>query len=250
MGNQFTKHGKEIVKSEFLRERIYVNNESHVVYKYLPRLEDIIFCMAMAKVKSGYTMNASQANLPREDYEKVSKAFNGILAEFVIHRFLLIVIGIREDHIKRFDLERDRFNYTRDEYDLKIFLNNVWYDIESRSSISYKTNLKEAFEKYHVIGPYFNEAKVSEDYNAIYLRPLYQYKDVRFRNKEELLDLMKDYYKNRVDLYLMTGAFKEDFDKYGYQKDMGQNSTAYTVVNIRDVGGLDRFIRRFNEKFL
>ena len=249
MGNQFTKHGKDIMKNEFLKETIHSNDEIYTVYKYLPRLEDIIFCMKMAKFKSDFTMNASQANEPRKINEKVSKAFNGMLAELAIHRFFIKVLEIPENHIKRFDFERDTFKYTKDEYDLKIFINNTWYDVESRSSISYKTTLKEAFEGFQLIGPYVNEVKVSEDYNAIYLRPLYQYKEVKKRSKEELLNLPIDYYKNKVDLYLITGAFKKDFDKHGYVKDMYQNNTNFNVIDIRALGGLDKFIERFNQEF-
>lgn len=244
--NKFTKTYNEYLHTDFIKEPI--NNGKNFIYRYLVRVDDILLTWKMAHEKAGYTMDASQSGEKRSVNVKVINAFKGMLAELVCHRFLISVVGEEDKNIYRYDIVRNDFSYDSEEYDIKIKNNDEIYNVEIRSSISYKTDIEQAYNQFDIIGSYVNENKRHEDLSDIYIRPFYQYNKVKERSVEERNKIHIDILTGKVSIYIIAGAFKEDFEKKGYTKTMGQNNTNYYALKIKEASDPYQFIERYWKK--
>ena len=125
--------------------------EKRVVVKL--RINGMLLCNAyeLAKIKAKYTNDRSQSGKERPMDIKVMNQLKGILAEIGVQLILEEVLGL--DDVKRWDLERESFEYSTAEYDLKFSIGNKEYFCESRSSTSYKTTLSEFLSTCHLMLP-------------------------------------------------------------------------------------------------
>lgn len=192
-----------------------------------------------ASKKSQYTMGASQSGANRNQSVKYNMQLMGIVAEIACKQYLEKVVKDNElTHlwkvIRYDDVRTDDFKSPENEYDLK--LNQVQESeedlyVESRSSITYDRSFQEGLENYDIIGPYTSIAKVGEEANDIYLRPLYEYVDYKNKDysKENFEKLLKE---GKIILYLVAGCTKEELDEKGIVKSMGQGASKYKVLPI------------------
>lgn len=203
-------------------------------------------CYKIAREKAKYTMDYSQSLEKRTLEEKIIKLFKGILAEASIQLYLVQKCNIPFDKVHRWDLERNSFKYTSDEYDVKIVTEKGDIFIESRSSDSYKTTLNMFVNGYDIIGRYSNQRKTYEKMADLYLRPVYQF--MPCIKEEEREDKLFQTYKmiqaKLLRLYLVSGATKEEmYGKKSYMKSMQQGETSYQCLKIIDAGDMERITK-------
>lgn len=186
--------------------------------------------LKIAQIKSQYTMNANQAEEARTPEQKLLSAFRGILAETAVHILLEKYLNTTKTAIKRFDLERESFEYSSDEYDLQLIYNHHSYEMESRSSENYKQDLAKGLERLDILGTYTNGTKIKEEPAEFYIRPLYQYTNFtgfQERNINKYIHMLR---QEEIILYLTSGTDRETMAKYGRLKPMGQNNTLYRCL--------------------
>jgi hypothetical protein len=201
--------------------------------------EHYTIAVEQATKKSQCTMEASQSGAKRDQVVKYNMQLMGIVAEIACKAYLEKIVKDNKlsdlwKVVRYDDVRTDNFKSPENEYDLK--LNQVQeseegFYVESRSSITYDRSFQEGLENYDIIGPYTSIAKVGEDANDIYLRPLYEY--VNFKNKdytkEHFEALLKD---KKIILYLVAGCTKQELEKMGMVKSMGQGASKYKVLPI------------------
>lgn len=201
--------------------------------------EQYRIAVEQASKKSQHTMGASQSGANRNLIVKYNMQLMGIVAEIACKQYLEKVVNDNQlTHlwkvIRYDDVRTDDFKSPENEYDLK--LNQVQESeedlyVESRSSITYDRSFQEGLENYDIIGPYTSIAKVGEEENDIYLRPLYEYVDYKNKDysKENFEKLLKE---GKIILYLVAGCTKEELDEKGIVKSMGQGASKYKVLPI------------------
>lgn len=244
--NKFTVIYNQLIKNHtnsfFPVDINYGNNR--VFYIKLATAE-LNLNLEMAKEKAQYTMDYSQSGDIRSPEVKINKAFQGILAEYAVHKFINEVLSVPYSNIRRYDIERTDFQYrANEEFDIKIFQNNSWLDCEIRSSISSGYPVYTTFNNMDIIGPYYNAYKRGfEQIADFYIRPFYIMNNKNFNIKSSSLydALLNDEGK----LYILTGATKQDFTKYSYIQSMNQGETEYRAIKIREVGGIEGFYNKF-----
>ena len=220
--------------------------EKRVVVKL--KINGMLLCNAyeLAVIKAKYTNDKSQSGKERPMNIKIMNQLKGILAEIGVHLILEDVLGL--DNVKRWDLERESFDYSTAEYDLKFSIGNKEYFCESRSSTSYKTTLSEFLSRYHVIGPYTSDVKKKEDANDYYFRPVFQYKnllpnDQTFLPYDSIRNTWKDIVNGELSLYFVSGATKSEM--FGKDQEIGSNKqtgTTYRQVRMNKLPGLNPFL--------
>ena len=220
--------------------------EKRVVVKL--RINGMLLCNAyeLAKIKAKYTNDKNQSGKERPMDIKIMNQLKGILAEIGVQLILEEVLGL--DDVKRWDLERESFEYSTAEYDLKFSIGNKEYFCESRSSTSYKTTLSEFLSTCHVIGPYTSEVKKKEEANDYYFRPVFQYKNLYSKEQEYLpydaiRNTFKDIVNGNLSLYFISGATKSDmFGKYQEIGSNKQSGTTYRQIRMNNLPGLNPFL--------
>ena len=207
--------------------KFYLEKEVSVEGKKFTYLEcnidqEILNCaMDLAKEKSIYTMRNNQASQLRTDQTKLIKCAQGILAEMFIHFMLVERYGF---DVYRYDLERSTFIYSTEEYDLKIYVSDEYYEIESRSSNIHHISVERFIKNDVIIGPYGNKIKIEDELADFHFRPIYMPEFTPFGNQFKLI---------------ITGvATKDDFLRYGYTKSLGQRGTTYKVVDAYKIGDI------------
>lgn len=196
-----------------------------------------------SKIKSQFTMDASQAGKYRSPELKYQMQLMGILAEIYAQEYLIEIISDANlsEHwkvIRYDDVRTDGFKSGANEYDIKIQLMNASkeYKVESRSSIARDRSLKNAVEQFDIIGPYSSLTKQGEDFADLFIRPLYEF--IPFASQKYLQDNFEKHLKeNQIILHLVAGCAKKEMIEKGYNKSMKQNGTLYRVVKI--VNGFD-----------
>ena len=216
----------------------------YTVYRFNTNKSIIDNCIELTKKKMNYTMDISQAGIIRSPDIKFSSQFRGILAETATQILFEKVYGF--ENVKRWDLERNSFKYSTNEYDLKIILDSKEILCESRSSLSYKTTLGEFIENYHIIGPYVNSYKKEEKGNHIYIRPLFQYttvdKNAKIITKERQLDVLNDINSKELILYIISGAvYDEMFGIDSEESNNNQGKTKYRMIRVSKAGDMMDF---------
>jgi hypothetical protein len=202
-----------------------------------------------AELKSQFTMAAGQDGKAREGATKFQKQLMGILAEIACQSFLFAILDFNRNlkgkwEVFRYDdVRTDGFKSSKNEYDIrvrKIDNSNEYYEVESRSSITYDRDFKVGLENFDIIGPYSSTAKSGEHANYIYLRPLYRYLDFK-ESPYQPLEFEKLMSNGRIELYLVAGCTSEDMESKGYDKSMQQSGTKYRAVKISDALDIIKF---------
>lgn len=199
--------------------------------------------VSQAKMKSQFTMDASQAGKYRSPELKYQMQLMGILAEIFAHEYLSEIISnadlSRHWKVIRYDdVRTDGFKSPANEYDIIIQSVNApkEYKVESRSSIARDRSLKNAIEQFDIIGPYSSLAKQGEGFADFFIRPLYEF--IPFASEKYLQsDFEKHLKEDEIKLYLVAGCTKKEMIEKGYNKSMKQDGSLYRVVKI--VFGLD-----------
>ena len=203
--------------------------------------------VSQAKMKSQFTMDASQAGKYRSPRLKYQMQLMGILAEIFAQEYLIEMISnanlskhwkvIRYD-----DVRTDGFKSAANEYDIIIQSvdGSKKYKVESRSSIARDRSLKNAVEQFDIIGPYSSLAKQGEGFADFFIRPLYEF--IPFASEKYLQpDFEKHLKENQIILHLVAGCAKKEMIEKGYNKSMKQNGTLYRVVKIAFGFDLEKF---------
>lgn len=261
MGNEFYQGYKEIrerVVREpnrfFEKKNILVNGRSFNVYQFNFDEDIIDHAYEIACKKSNNVMDFDQAGNKRSEDVKFINCFKGILAETGAQLYLEAVLKL--DNVERWDIERGNWNYSPEEYDVRILLENDRYlKCESRSSLSYKTTLSQFCEKCHVIASYTNAYKQTEGKNDLYFRPVYQYKDdiiqSNLKSKKKAADVTRSFVQDiedgNISLYYVSGANQADVDAYKEPSTNNQGNTNYVNVPIIKCGDMDRFEGKVKE---
>lgn len=238
-GDEFYQLYEENKEHEFFVDYVIdLGDERFSVVEFSPVNSILNNCYKIAVEKSKYTMDEGQNLEIRERRKKIINQFKGIMAETAIHIFLNRKCGLPIDTIHRWDLERSSFADTRNEYDIKITQSGEEFFIESRSSSSYKTDLRRFMMYYDIIGKYSNQKKNNERVSDMYVRPVFQYIDCVMTQEEyevAIYDTFSDISNNRLKLYLVaTAGKKEMYGESGYSKNMGQGGTQYQCIKIKD----------------
>lgn len=224
-----------------------INNGSNTIYFIKPTVEELNLNLEMAKEKAQHTMDYSQNGTKRPLNVKINKAFQGMFAEYSVHKFLNQILDVPYSDIKRYDMERSDFQYrSEEEFDIRIYKNNQWLDCEIRSSISGGYQVFTTFNNMDVIGPYFNTHKRNfEQVADFYIRPFYIMDIKNFNtNNNSLYDALLN---DEGKLYILTGATRQDFAQYSYTKSMNQNDTTYKAIKIKEIGGVEGFYSKFKD---
>lgn len=203
---------------------------------------DILKCaVELAKKKSQFTMNQNQANIPRSETVKLKKCAQGILAEMFVHFLLMERYNL---NVLRFDLERDSFEYSTDEYDLKIITSSKEYEVESRSSNIHHYSIWKFVKSDVMIGPYGNASKIMDEYADLHFRPIYLPEFFPFAFEGEKVVYNKKMVDGTIKLVITGVATKKDFAEHGYDSSLGQRGTTYHVVDISKIGDVDEMDKK------
>ncbi len=252
------KYGKEFYKlyqqtdghDYFLHHEIIIGGRRFHVVEFVPVKSILNNCYKIADEKAKYTRDEGQDAKMREPAKKVINQFKGIMAEAAIHIFLNRECGFPLESISRWDLERSDFKSAENEYDIKVNNRGRDFCIESRSSGSYHTSLREFMQRYDIIGKYTNEIKRQEKKSDLYIRPVFQYTNPDMDNgeyKKAVEHTYQDISENSLKLFLTAAAGKEEmYGSKGYYKNMRQGSTQYRCIRIRDAYDMD-FVKTYIE---
>ena len=125
-----------------------IKGKEFLYYQFTPTIEDLALLDFIARKKSDYTMNANQNAEKRSKDEKISKQFEGDLAELTVAKLLINVIGLPHDEVKWWDIERPTFETNNNtEYDVKIQQGDKEIKINVRASFyKERRNIRHAFD--------------------------------------------------------------------------------------------------------
>ena len=206
---------------------------------------DILKCaIEIGKKKSEFTMNQNQASIPRDAVTKLKKCSQGVLAEMFVHFLLMERYGF---DVRRYDLERKTFEYSPEEYDLKIISGNNQYEIESRSSNIHHTSIVKFINNDVIIGPYGNALKVTDELAEFHFRPIYMPDFIPFVEEHGKWFFNKHLIDGTINLVITGVATKEDMQKYGYHTSLGQRGTKYLVVDAKRIGDINTMDLKFKK---
>lgn len=243
----------------------YIDLPDNKKFAYLQvQISESDFAQAIYQsfIKSRYTMNLSQSEEERDDWEKFNKQFEGVISEMACLQLLKRKLKLSGCTISRFDDNRlDEFKFAENEYDLRIDNGHIKYDFEIRASIlyeNYKFGLN-TLKNIDIIGKYVNDSKKSEKINDYYIRPLFELsEDIKIdskENKDEKQQKRKEITNNfiyyvitgKAILYLMCGCTKSDMlSSKSKIKNMGQNNTEYRCIPMIDVLDIFSFLDKLN----
>jgi hypothetical protein len=216
--------------------------------------EIIAKSLYQAALKSEFTNNSSQSNKKRTNNFKFQKQLQGIICEIISTEYLKMIFksDLEDIVVRHDDVRTDGFKSPKNEFDLKLKFDKVEFDIEVRSSISYKNEMKhETLQKFDVIGPYTNQVKKNEAYNDYYIRPILQLKKTG-NYKIEDLDITELLLNDQFDFYITGGCTKDMMINNSHTKSMSQgSSTKYQVIPVLeslDIKNLTKEFRALHQK--
>lgn len=221
--------------------------EERTIVKFMINRSLLNNARELATIKAKYTNDKDQSGKNRPFEIKIANQLKGILAEIGVHLILKEILKLKG--VKRWDLEREDFNYKETEYDLKFMIDNKEYICESRSSSSYKTTLSEFLSTCHVIGPYTSDIKKKEDASHFYFRPVFQYKNLfpksqRFLPYDNIKNTYKDIENGNLELYFISGATRSQM--FGDLHEIGSNNqtgTTYKQVRMNKLPDFNKFLK-------
>lgn len=210
---------------------------------------DFIKAKEQARLKSRFTMAASQNGAYRSEELKYQRQLMGVLAEIGVQSFLtklLIKCKINEiwGIIRYDDVRTDGFKSPLNEYDIKIVKSkdDSFLCVECRSSILHDRNLISGIVTCNIIGPYASVAKSGENYKDFNLLPLFEYLDYN-TNAYSHLNFETLLMNGRIKMHLVGGCSKDDLIKRGYSSSLGQGSTQYQLLQIQNSSDVINFAR-------
>ena len=191
-------------------------------------------CYKIADVKSRKTMDFNQAGKKRILKEKIMKQFRGVLAETIVHLYLYYRCNIDKNNIKRYDIERESFEYSQEEYDVNVILNNnKIITLEIRSSNNPYKNISDYLSNRGIKYVYFNEHKKKEKFRDLAIAVIYDLENhtgqLGDKQIEKFFNNLKD---KKYKIYLITHcATIRHLKKGQYIVDsLKQNNTQYLEV--------------------
>lgn len=196
----------------------------------------------IAKVKSQFTMAQNQANVARDSVTKLKKACQGILAEMFIHFLLVERYGFE---VKRYDLERNTFEYSTKEYDLKICVNSYEYEVESRSSNIHNRTVEDFIMNDVIIGPYYNKAKPMDDFADFHFRPIYIPEFIPFVEENGKYLYNSEMINGTIKLIITGVATKDEMMNDSFCGSLGQRGTTYHLIDAIKVGDIFDMDKKF-----
>lgn len=253
-GVKFYDIYEKITDNLFVIEKIKVNGKDFNVLRFDITPELLENCIEISEEKAHYTMDKDQNGKDRPHNVKVAKQLCGVIAETMTHIFLIEVCGIPIYEIKRWDLERPNFKYSKLEYDVMFSNNGKDTRIEVRNSYSY-ISIENYCTTGPILGSYTNFAKVGEDVNDLYIRPLSQcfvYAGNTTEEKELFKQNIIEHIKKKdVVPYLVSGTtVAEMYGKNGHKTNMGQNNTEYQAYPIKLAGDILEFANTVKTSYL
>lgn len=218
------------------------------IIEIMPSVELVESSMAIAKEKALKTMASNQNLDSRTMAEKINQSCRGVLGEASVHLLLAKQLGISLNKIRRFDLERDSFDYSTSEYDLEIN--------ESRIEVRTSNNPTPLIHDFlnlpnrGVICTYTNKLKSFEKSSDFYFGVVYDYPGLRgpltAANK---LSFDSDILEKRLRMYLVAGVNNAEKEKYGVVSQMGQSNTSYQIVPFAKCRNIFEVIEELGSKF-
>lgn len=206
---------------------------------------DLLKCaVELAKVKSKFTMSQNQASIPRDSVTKLQKCAQGVLAEMFIH---ILLVHRYDFKVLRYDLERQSFIYSTEEYDLKIYISNDFYEVESRSSNIHHRSIKKFIMEDVIIGPYGNKVKIEDELADFHFRPIYVPDFIPFTSENGKYHYSENMINGDIKLVITGVATKEDFLNHGFRQTLGQKGTSYQVVKVLVAGDIDDMDNKFSQ---
>ena len=237
-------------------EPVFLNslyqNENFCVGKVeIDNKELIARAFEQAVLKSQFTNNGNQNNQQRTGEQKFQKQLQGIISEMIVEDYLNRVFKKESGVVIRYDdVRTDDFKSPKNEFDIKLKFKEKEFEIEVRSSLSYRTEMSyETLEYFDVLGPYVNKVKKNENYNDFYIRPILQLKNPDRNINIKNIDIMKGILNNEFDFYITGGCTKKMMSENSLIKSMGQNNTQYEHVpvlkslNIKDLTNILRLTK-------
>ncbi len=205
--------------------------------------------------KAEKTMKLNQNLEEREQYIKIIKSFRGILAETIVHLYLHYICEIPIDKIKRYDLERETFEYKKEEYDIKIcssHQNTPCYIIEVRSSNNPYENIEDYLAERGIICAYTNNQKKTEEAKDISIAIIYKLSGHKGNLKEKMeKNFFEDFYENKYTIYFPTHcALKETCYNLSKKTNLGQNNTEYYIVPFSAISDSKYHIKNIIKKLI
>lgn len=202
-----------------------------------------------ARLKSQFTMPASQAGEFRSDNLKYQRQLMGVLAEMGVQSYLTTII--EQNNIQKTwkivrydDVRTNGFKSPANEYDIRIRKSDEssFLSVECRSSILHDRSLITGLVTCNIIGPYASVAKSGEGYNDFYFLPLFEFLDYN-TTKYSALNFESSLTNGRIKMHLVGGCLKDALQKKGGLKSLGQGSTLYQVIQILNATDAIDFIQ-------
>lgn len=228
-----------------------LQSHGYTYYSFSPTLDDLRLVKYIAVNKAIKTNNADQNGNERDLNTKIHKQFMGDLAELAVTKFLVNVIHLEESKVKWWDVERETFDYSKNEYDVAILgEGNTFIEVNVRASFYKESkNIGEMFlsDKMDYITSYTNSVKQKENEGDISLRVIYSFPK-SFKSKLPNNSKTKAFY-NTFDFfkYLTTKDNNEFLRIYvvGFaptslikdkqkEKSLSQKNTKYKTIHIRE----------------
>ena len=242
-----------------VRETKQFNGKPFNVYRFCPTDAILNCCRDIANAKLPYVMGFSQNLQVRSTEQKLVQIFTGVLAETMVHVFLIEVCGIPPKNICRYDLERKDFLYhASEEYDLKIVFGTNQSFIEARNSRRHvQADDFSAGSDYdtavYIIGQYLNQQKQQESINTLYVRPILQEttRSVSPYNGLTMDSLCQEILNGVSIPYIISGTDASHmFGKESELKQLGQNNTMYRVFSIEKAGDANVFASMVKSEYI
>lgn len=221
-----------------------IKGRDFVYYHFTPTIEDLALVDRIAQLKSQQTMNANQNAESRSQDEKISKQFEGDLAELAVAKLLINVIGLSYNEVKWWDVERTTFETNNNtEYDVKIQRGDKEIKINVRASFyKERRDIKHAFDtdKMDYIPKYVNSGKPIDKFDNVSIRVIYSFSedykkshnDIDYRNLNFYDSLSKRNVEERLGVYVLGFAPTSLFTENSREKNLGQQNTNYETIHL------------------
>lgn len=236
-----------------------IKGKEFLYYQFTPTIEDLALLDFIARKKSDYTMNANQNAEKRSKDEKISKQFEGDLAELTVAKLLINVIGLPHDEVKWWDIERPTFETNNNtEYDVKIQQGDKEIKINVRASFyKERRNIRHAFDtdKMDYIPKYVNSDKPIDKYDDVSIRVIYSFREDYKRSQKNIDYRELNFYDSlskmdpneRLSVYVLGFAPTSLIVQNLREKNLGQQNTKYKTIHLYEGESLSNLSEWINK---